>query len=287
MSLKNQSFKRSDGYLEPKLASGHFFGEAIRKIDIAGLTLFEAQYPSGLKIPKHTHEQSCYCFVLQGSFNSTYGQKNRECRPLSVAFHPYDEPHSEYFNNGPTRLLGISIGKGWMDRMRDYSICLNDSFESHGGLLSDLAMRLYKEACLMDNVSALAIEGITLELLAETARCYRNNLKHAAPHWLNKVRDLLHDRFSESLTINDVAQLVGIHPVHLASAFHRYYQCTFGEYLRQIRVNYAMKEMNDSNRSLIEIATASGFSDQSHLTRTFKRFTGMTPNQYRKLMHAP
>ena len=53
------------------------------------------------------------------------------------------------------------------------------------------------------------------------------------------------------------------------------------QYLRRLRIRLACHPLVYSERTLAEIATAHGFCDQSHFNRTFKRFTGMAPGQYR------
>jgi AraC family transcriptional regulator len=88
--------------------------------------------------------------------------------------------------------------------------------------------------------------------------------------------------FSESLTLAGVAASVGVHPVHLARVFRQHYRCTIGEYVRQVRIEFASRELSVSDAPLAEIAFTSGFSDQSHFSKTFKRLTGQTPAQFRK-----
>jgi AraC-like DNA-binding protein len=46
----------------------------------------------------------------------------------------------------------------------------------------------------------------------------------------------------------------------------------------------ARRHLADPGRSLAQVAAATGFADQSHFNRTFKRFTGMTPGHYRTLL---
>jgi AraC family transcriptional regulator len=67
----------------------------------------------------------------------------------------------------------------------------------------------------------------------------------------------------------------------LAQTFHKAYQCTVGEYVRKLRIDYACHELATSTKPIVEIALAAGFCDQSHFTRTFKRSIGAAPSQYR------
>jgi AraC family transcriptional regulator len=69
--------------------------------------------------------------------------------------------------------------------------------------------------------------------------------------------------------------------VHLARTFRRHYHCTVGEYMRQLRVNFACRQLREGSRPLMEIALAVGFSDQSQFSRTFKRVMGLTPAAFR------
>jgi AraC family transcriptional regulator len=72
-----------------------------------------------------------------------------------------------------------------------------------------------------------------------------------------------------------------VHPVHLARTFRRYYHCSPGEYVRRLRLESATRELCASDASLIEIALAAGYCDQSHFSKSFKRHTGMSPARFR------
>jgi transcriptional regulator GlxA family with amidase domain len=73
-------------------------------------------------------------------------------------------------------------------------------------------------------------------------------------------------------------------PFRLFRAFARAMGMTPHEYQRQARVRYAMALIRASARgggALSDIAVASGFADQAHLTRTFRRMLGVTPGAYK------
>ncbi len=60
--------------------------------------------------------------------------------------------------------------------------------------------------------------------------------------------------------------------------------CSVGEYVRRRRLEYVRRKLVDLELPLAQIAIDAGFADQSHLTRIFKRFTGMTPGRYRTFL---
>lgn len=54
------------------------------------------------------------------------------------------------------------------------------------------------------------------------------------------------------------------------------------EYMLKLRIEIAQKFLNASNKSIAEVAAESGFYDQSHCTKRYRKVTGTTPLAYRK-----
>jgi AraC family transcriptional regulator len=219
--------------------------------------------------------------VRQGNYTESYGAKTRACGPLTFAFHPPGEIHSEKFDNVEARSFNIEFTAAWLDQMREQSVKLDGPVHFQGGPLTTLACKLYREFQTMDSLSHLAIQGLILEIIAETSRRQQSAHNTKPPAWLSRVREILHDRFADGLELNDIAELVGVHPVHMATVFRRHYRCTIGDYLRRLRLQHACRELAYSNKALAEIAVATGYTDQSHFSRTIKSALGVTPSEYR------
>jgi AraC family transcriptional regulator len=134
----------------------------------------------------------------------------------------------------------------------------------------------------MDTAWLLSIEGLVLELIAEASRAGANDPLDKSPRWLGEAEEFLRSNFSEPFDLGDLAKVVGVHPVHLARVFRRQKGCTIGEYVRHLRLDFAQRQLSETENSLSDIAAAAGFADHSHLTRTFKRYLGLTPSKYRK-----
>jgi AraC-like DNA-binding protein len=90
----------------------------------------------------------------------------------------------------------------------------------------------------------------------------------------------LHDRFRERLSVASIARTVAIHPVHLSRQFKQAFGQTIGEYVRRLRVEHVCRRLA-TEEDLPTLALEAGFSDQSHLTRIFKRVIGTTPARFR------
>jgi AraC family transcriptional regulator len=253
----------------------------LRVREVAGLRLTELTYPPGLRLSQHSHEQSCFCFLLNGLYDITCSKQILLRKPGSLTFTASGKVHSNRIHSEEVRCFSIEMTRPWLERANGHLKFLQGPAQFDSGSLPWLAMRLYREFRLQDDLTPLAIEGLALELLAGAARQSVQAPENGPTSWLNKARDSLHERFREPLTLAGVAEFAGVHPVSLARAFRRTHHCTVGEYVRKLRIEFACQELTASDASLVEIAFSAGFSEQSHFCRTFKRFTGLTPSQYR------
>ncbi len=266
------------------LDAANLHGQELRRHKIGAFTLGERLYPAYFQTPRHSHDLALFCFVVQGGFTETYGSRTRDCEPSTFLFHAPGESHAEHFYRSGGCSFIVEIEPYWLERVREHSRVINTSADFDSGVITLLATRLYKEFLELDDISPLVIEGLMFEMLGETSRSAKSASALQPPRWLEQARQLLHDRFAEPLTLAEIAKTVGIHPVHLSQVFHKHYHCTVGLYIRQRRIEFACQMLANTNIPLSEIALAAGFSDQSHLTRTFKRYMGMPPSQYRELL---
>lgn len=91
-----------------------------------------------------------------------------------------------------------------------------------------------------------------------------------------RLRRLLDDRFAESFTIASAARDLGAHPSHLVRVFSQTYGIAPYRYLVTRRVGAARRLLLEGGRPA-DVAARTGFHDQAHLTRHFRRVLGVTP----------
>jgi AraC family transcriptional regulator len=267
--------------MKPTFACGRYHEGVKASWLVSSFMLTEIIYAPALELQRHAHERAGFCLVLQGSYTENYRTKTLACKPRTVTFSPAEEQHSNHFTNTGSHCFLIDIDPRWLHRVSEHRVRLDKPTNSHGGDLTWLATKLYREFQEMDEASELTIEGLILAMVAETSRSFRSTSTGKSPRWLEQARESLHDQYPERLSLTNVAQAVGVHPVYLASEFRRCYRTTVGEYVRQLRIESACCRLSTSELPLVEIALTTGFSSQSHFSRTFKRLTGMTPAQYR------
>jgi AraC family transcriptional regulator len=263
-----------------RLPGGRYLGELVRHRAVGGLTLTETRYAPGTRLPRHSHEHGYFCLVRRGTYREEYAGRQRSCGPLTLAFHPPGEPHAEQFGRAEVWSFNVEITAPGLGRAG--GPCLDRPFDTRGGPLVGLAVRLYQEFADPDAASPLIIEGLTLELLGHSARAATPGHQAAAPAWLRRVRDRLAEGCTAPPGLAELAAEAGVHPGHLAAAFRRHFGCSAGEFARRRRVALACRQLTATDRPLAEVALLAGFADQSHLTRTFRQLLGVTPAAYRR-----
>lgn len=97
---------------------------------------------------------------------------------------------------------------------------------------------------------------------------------------LHRAKEYLHDHHAQEIRLDTLAQAVGISKFHLCRQFVTKFGLSPSRYQRQLRLQQA-KVMLLKGGEIADIATACGFSDQSHLGRAFKATYGVTPRSYR------
>jgi len=105
------------------------------------------------------------------------------------------------------------------------------------------------------------------------------------PAWARELKEIIQDQIDTnlSLSLKEVSQSLHVHPSYLSREFSKYFDdLTFGDYIRKLRIEKSIQLLKDSKHSLSEIAYLTGFSDQSHFNRIFKKVTGKNPSAYRK-----
>jgi AraC family transcriptional regulator len=261
---------------------GCFAAEILKSRSVCDFTLTETLYPARLTLPKHSHERSCFSFVMKGGFTEKYGNKTRVCQPSKTIYIPSGETHTDHFLDLGTRTLHVEIDSQPQRRFGELRSLPADSTDFQGGIVASLFYKLYQEfRTKPDAATALSIEGLILEIIAASLRDTTRRTARKGSQDVERAREFLHAHFAEQHSLARIADLVGMKPAHLAVAFRRRYGCTVGEYVRRLRIEFACDEISNTEKPLALIAQDAGFFDQSHFCKTFKTLTGQSPGAFR------
>ncbi len=142
----------------------------------------------------------------------------------------------------------------------------------HVQLADEQIERLEKETLLLQMFSRLISRHTYTPQLSGKA-----GAEHAA---VRRVIDYLDTHFDEDLSIDTLAGIACLSPYHFIRTFSGQTGLTPHAWLMQLRTRKA-KDFLGRGLPIADVAAQTGFSDQSHLNRSFKRLLGFTPGQYR------
>ena len=98
---------------------------------------------------------------------------------------------------------------------------------------------------------------------------------------LNRVTDFINHNSARDIHLQELADLAGMSTNYFCALFKATTGKTAYQYILQSRIDRAKQYLRDPNFTIIEAGVASGFSDQSHFTKVFRKMTGVTPLRYR------
>lgn len=149
-----------------------------------------------------------------------------------------------------------------------------------GGAVTDSIFRLNNQ--FLSSLQAIGtLEALCYEL-QEVVESFMDAMFNSTGHEaVRKAVTFIAQHYAEPLTLEQLAGHVGLSPAYFSSLFKQGTGSTFREYLNQIRVEESKRLLTMTSYSLVDIAMAMGFSDQSYYSKVFKKYTGLTPKQYR------
>lgn len=164
-----------------------------------------------------------------------------------------------------------------------YRACL-DSFGNHYRKIDDAA-KLYDAFGQMADLCSSA--NSLYDLLArELARLFAETLEglrqtDAMP--VRAAKQYIQENFSKPITLEEIAGVVGFNPSYFSTLFKKESGQNFLEYLTKVRIDRAKTLLKETNMTIAAICSEAGYSDLKHFSQTFKKITGLKPNEYRKL----
>lgn len=100
-------------------------------------------------------------------------------------------------------------------------------------------------------------------------------------HLVDAAIDIIQERFNEPIGLQETAQALCVSEGHLSRLFKELVGINFLQYLNASRINRAIELLRDPRLNIAMVSSACGFPTAGYFTKTFRRFVGMTPSQYR------
>ena len=152
-----------------------------------------------------------------------------------------------------------------------------------GGATSDSIFRINNQF-LMNQSSIHNIDDLCYRLqeTVETfTECVFNYIPSKNNDIIKKAIQFISQNFSDNISLSDVADHVHLNPAYFSTIFKQSTGSSFKEYLNMVRIEESKRLLANTDYSVIDISVATGFEDQSYFSKVFKKYTGLTPKQYR------
>lgn len=126
-----------------------------------------------------------------------------------------------------------------------------------------------------------------IELLTEMVSLRSTSAKIPYGQEIRNAKEYIDNNFSDpEMSLHTVAKKVGFSPSHFSAIFSQETGQTFIEYLTKQRIEEAKTLLSDKNKKLHDIALAIGYNDPHYFSYVFKKNTGFSPKEYRKIATA-
>jgi len=238
----------------------------ILQVACDGFVVREFVQPPGLKIPEHAHKEATLVIVISGGAVDRFGRHEIPLGPGQLLVRPVGEEHAHQYGPEGAHIVAFSFADASSQRALQ---------RTQRGSLRIGTHLLLQELHTAEPERPLALECRAAGLFEDLGGARGGERR--IPGWLQRVCDAIHDRCAWKPSLQELAELAGVHQGHLTRAFRTHLHASIGEYVRERRVERAERLLAEGRRSFAEIALECGFFDQSHLIRAFHRARGMTP----------
>lgn len=248
--------------------------------------IIDTVYRSGADYARHDHAYASLFAMLSGHVRERSRRDPVVCPAGDVGYIPAGVWHESRFGEAPSHGLTVILRDAWLRRLAQPGGglgALDQPGYARNPLVSAAVFRLHAACRRPDSLRTMAIEEVVIELLAWATGGAVGAEAHRSPPpaWLGIVTDLVREQATAPLALADVSDAAGRHPAHVCRAFRAAMGCSLSEYAQMIRVQGACALLRAGDRPLAAIALDSGFFDQAHFTRVFRRHVGVTPRAYR------
>ena len=256
--------------------------------DLQNLEIAQTTY-NNHEFPRHLHESYVIEVVTEGTVEFECGNK-RYLAPAGsvILFHPGDVHTGRSLCNQTVTYSSFCPSTDWIQWFLETTDCREQTIVFSSPTMNDPKVaRLLKAAhdALQNQIEMLYSESLMILAFSNLLQNQRPlSRKENEPRAIQKAKEYLTAKFGEQIHLADLAQASGLSPFYFLRSFQKAIGLTPHEYLCNLRVERARKLLA-SGASISDAAMQTGFFDQSHLHRHFRRLLGITPGKYRAILY--
>ena len=255
---------------------GEYYGFQKKKVDFGSITVSEYLYDQP-STDWHYHENPYLMYIMNGQVYDINKKQTKNCSKGTLILHNWEEQHYNSLNTSSAYGFHIDFPKEWL---RQHDLELKNT---EGSLLIEnpeihiLLAKLFKEFRMCDEHSGLGLES---ELINVCSKLTIDNSNKTRPDWFEDLIELLHYE-NDPMSLKEISDQLNVHPVHISRSFSKYVGYNLGEYRRLVKLKNSIPDLMEYSSNLTSVAHQSGFYDQSHFGRVFKKYFMISPKSFR------
>jgi AraC family transcriptional regulator len=257
-----------------RLAYATFFGLQDRTLDGFGFTVRTMRADPDRIVQRHAHDGAHAIAVLSGKYLSL-ASIGAPLRAAAIVYNPHGVEHADSFDGGDGAFLAISFDP-------EVFPALPGETPLPGTLNQPAALkavfRLLDRCCGGDPQE---LEASVLQIAACGTPRVDDQVFRDPPRWARDAYDRLRSG-DVALSVAELARTQGMHPVAFSRAFRRYFGASPMSLAMEARLHRSAQDLARGRASIAGIGLKSGFFDQAHFSRLFRKRYGATPGQFRR-----
>jgi AraC-like DNA-binding protein/quercetin dioxygenase-like cupin family protein len=242
------------------------------------------------KVGKHWHQSVEIFLVTEGTIDFYVNSQYFPLRPWEFVIVNSNEIHSIDCPN-PNNTIVLQIPVGLFDgyKREEPYISFRLGKEKENQALMNLVKDMYEVYEAGEYGYELKVKSLFYELLYLLLTCFQEQGMDATVikqkrhlDKLSQVTRYMKEHYKEELSLTQVSQMFGFSPTYLSRIFQKYGEVSYRTYLINLRVEYALKDLKNTDHEIGEIAINHGFPDSRAFAKAFKKRYGCVPRDYRK-----
>ncbi len=267
------------------------------------LKMWEVTVPSGQRpLRQHSHIYFEITLVEDGGGTYTVGEREYSMNKGDLFVFASNEHHCiTNVAQGGLKLVNLHFEPRYLwgnsaDSLSEESInlCFSHNKDFENLICEDRAERLRgfitkikEELICQEKEYSLTVKSLLNLFLVALVRDFNYadksvSLSREGLHSIRRVIKYIDQNLSGELTLSDLAQLAQMSPNYFSTFFHNISGITLWDYINSRRIDMATHLiLEDNDRNMLDIALLCGFNNTANFNKIFKKFTGLTPSQYR------
>lgn len=196
-----------------------------------------------------------------------------------IFFNDGTQPYLKYYCHFNIKLHNVEL----FDIIK-VPFCVTPENPEEAAELFEKMIAAYKEKSILSLIRA---KQYMMELVCHYLKCCPESevtlVESAADAALNKAIIYAQAHLGRSVTVAEMAETAGYHPSHFTKLFQKRFGISPAGYMIQKKTHIAMEQLSATSKPIADISGSLGFSSQFYFCNFFKKQTGMTPTEYRRI----